>query len=86
MDTNRYRFDETPMDIREMFMGLFRTYDHDMFNEQEMMAMVWACALSGKAALDSAILSNGLMLEATVSAARRDMGARRTNLNISPLG
>lgn len=71
MDKNRYRFDETPMDIREMFMGLFRWYDHDMFNEDEMMAMVWACALAGKAAIDSASISNGLMLEATVSASRR---------------
>lgn len=75
MNKNQYRFDETPMGIRELFMNVFPLYDHDKYNEHEMTAMVWACALAGKSSMDMAIVSNGLMLEATVSAYRRDKEA-----------
>lgn len=77
MDKNRYRFAASPNNIRELFMDVFPSYQHDKYDEHEMLAMVWACALAGKSAMDMASVSNGLILEATVSAYRRDKEASK---------
>lgn len=66
------RYQAAPVTLDELFVDVFPLYDHEGYTEAEKLAMVWACAMFGKEAMDSSSVASGVLLQASVNRAIRD--------------
>jgi len=75
-DKELFRYAAAPRTVSELFVDVFPIYDHEGYTEEEKLAMIWACALMGKKAMDSSSWASGVLLKASLNRSIREKKAK----------
>lgn len=78
-DKDLFRYERKPQTFNQLFEDVFPLYDHSGYNEEEKLAMVWACALFGRQVMTKSTIASGVLLKASLNRAIRDKKAREVS-------